>query len=275
VSLLSTKRLEAIIGHDYVVLNTLSIGFSTKLLVQKYEFFQADDSTAPLAFIPALKLLLHSSQVNNVSLDVSLMSDYVLYTALPPQVEAMQAAEQEAYAKAAFEQLFGEVAQQWQVAVQIAPPGNPTICAAMAQTITEALVAMADEAQVKLNTVSPYINTVTGAFARELKKALGYLVVIEQNRLVLMQLTKGQVTSIKSEVLEQDWALLLKQMLIRSTLTNAVNNQAAPTVYIHAPLLQLSRGERLNNLELQGWNVQWLQEARYDLTQISNKAIAA
>jgi len=258
VSLLSTKRLEAIIGHDYVVLNTLSIGFSTKLLVQKYEFFQADDSTAPLAFIPAL-----------------LMSDYVLYTALPPQVEAMQAAEQEAYAKAAFEQLFGDVAQQWQVAVQIAPPGNLTICAAMAQTITEALIAMADEAQVKLNTVSPYINTVTGAFARELKKALGYLVVIEQNRLVLMQLTKGQVTSIKSEVLEQDWALLLKQMLIRSTLTNAVNNQAAPTVYIHAPLLQLSRGERLNNLELQGWNVQWLQEARYDLTQISNKAFAS
>ncbi len=276
MSLLSSKHIDVVIGADFCEIILRTKGLRAKTIMQKTVHFDANHSQT--AFEPALMKALTQLNVKaNTPLSFFLLSDYVQYTALPAQAEDMSRENQQAYAQAAFEQLFGEVAQDWTVAVQDAPPFSPVICAAIKTKLVETLKNIASQARLKLMTVAPFLNTVVDHFQKEISSVSGYLAVVEQNRILLLQLQNGRPINIAIEVMEGgEWDFMLMQMLTRARLTAFGERKLLKQVLIHAPLLQLSRHQRLNSEHLHGWRIQWLSNTKlFELNHLSLKEAAA
>lgn len=276
MSLLSSKYIDLVLGADFCEIILRTKGLGAKRIAQKTVYFEADSTLTNVE--PILVEALSQLQVKaNTPLSIFLLSDYVQYTTLPVQTEAMNALDQQAYAKGAFEQLFGEVAQSWSVAVQEAPPFSPVICAAIKTKLIDILQKVATQLGLKLITVAPFLNTVVDHFQKEISPVSGYLAIVEQNRLLLVQLENGRPINISVEVMEgRDWGFMLMQMLTRARLTAFGERKLLKHVLIHAPLLQISRHQRLNSEHLQGWRIQWLTNAAlYELHHLPMKEAAA
>lgn len=278
MSLLSSKHVDVIIGADFyeVILHTKGLG--SKVLMQRTKHFESAANDDAYAFIPALTESLAQLQLTpKTPLSIFLMSDYVQYTTLPAQAEDMSSQELHDYAKAAFEQLFGEVALDWSVAVQETPPFSPMVCAAIDSLLLSNLQTMAEQTQFKLITVAPFLNAVVDAFQKPIRSVSGYLAIVEQNRLLLLQLLHGRPASVSVDMIEgRDWEFMLMQMLTRARLTATGEQKQFKQVLVHAPLMQLSRQQRLNSEYLQGWNIQWLANTQlYALNHLPAKEAAA
>lgn len=276
MSLLSNNHVDVILGSHFFEVVLRKTGLGAKIILQRKKLFAPNGSPSALPFMADLiESLTELNLTPKTPLSVLLMSDYVQYTTLPAQSEPLSAQDQRAYAKAAFEQLFGEKATEWAVAAQEAPPFCPIICAAIQQALLDTLYSAAEQTKLELITVAPFINGVVDAYQNELRAASGYLAVVEKNRLLLLMIQKGRPTNIAVEVLDgRAWDFTLMQMLTRAHLTAISAQKQQKHVYIHAPFLQLSRNQKLNSDALKGWRVQWLESNKFfDLNHlVANEA---
>lgn len=276
MSLLSSKHIDVVIGADFCEVILYTKGLGAKRITQKTAHFEADSELSGFETV-FVEMLSQQDVKSNTPVSIFLLSDYVQYTTLPAQTEEMTAIDQQAYAKGAFEQLFGDVAQGWSVAVQETPPFSPVICAAIKTSLIDTLQKVVTQAGLKLETIAPFLNAVVDQFQKEISPVSGYLALVEQNRLLLVHLQNGRPINLSVEVMEgQNWDFMLMQMLTRTRLTAFGERKLLKQVLIHAPLLQLSRHQRLNSEHLQGWRIQWLSNASlYELHHLPMKEAAA
>lgn len=277
MSLLSSKHVDVVLGSDSFEIILRSKGLGAKVILQRKKTFTPSNHINQ-SFIRQLTEALSQLHLRaDTPLTVLLMSEHVHYTTLPAQSEPLSTSDQVAYAKATFEQLYGEVAQQWVVAVQETPPFHPQICAAIHQSLLDALKQVATQTKLALTTVSPFLNAVVDAFQKELRGVSCYLAVVEHSRLLLLQIQKGRPINLTIEMLErQAWDAMLMQMLARARFTATGDVKAFKQVLIHAPFIQLNRHQKLNSEHLKGWRIQWLENTKlYSLNHIAPIEAAA
>ena len=185
-------------------------------------------------------------------LQIVLGSDLVRYVALPAQTIMMNLAEKNAYASAAFKEIHGTNADDWQFACNDAAPQQTIIAAAIDKKLLQHLSQIALTHQLKLKSVKPYLMVAVNSLAKQLAKTTGYLAIVEHSRLTLVLLQQGQCQQLHSHAIGDDWQADLKYILMRESVLGDV---AYRNVFIFAPAHQNIVHKNTGLLVMDGWHI--------------------
>jgi len=200
---------------------------------------------------------LSSASLNkNTQMNVILSSDYVRYIMLPAQQVAMNSAEKSAYVNAVFREIYGAAANDWYIKYHSAAPHQNTPAAAVDKQLLASLEHLAGKYQLKLNTVQPYLMAAFNALNHSIHKANGYLVLLENTKLLLIYCQQGVCQQLQTVTVNQDWQTALKNALNRELLLNEQLNTADKNLFIYAPA---QKNTSLNAID--GWHVQRIGHA--------------
>ena len=214
-------------------------------------------------FLLAQQMKPKAQQVKpKTSLQIVLGSDLVRYVALPAQTIMMNLAEKNAYASAAFKEIHGTSADDWQVVCNDAAPQQSIIAAAIDKKLLQHLSQLALTHQLKLKSVKPYLMVAVNSLAKQLAKTTGYLAIVEHSRLTLVMLQQGQCQQLHSHAIGGDWQAELKHILMRESVLGDV---AYRNVFIVAPAHQSTAHKNTALLVMDGWHI-----TRIDLVSQTN-----
>ncbi len=210
-------------------------------------------------FLVAQQMKPKAQQVKpKTSLQIVLGSDLVRYVALPAQAIMMNLAEKNAYASAAFKEIHGTSADDWQVACNDAAPQQAIIAAAIDKKLLQHLSQLALTHQLKLKSVKPYLMVAMNGLAKQLAKTTGYLAIVEHSRLTLVMLQQGQCQQLHSHAIGGDWQAELKHILMRESVLGGV---AYRNVFIVAPMHKNTAHQNTALLVMDGWHITRIDQA--------------
>ena len=253
---LFTNKLSVFISAESIAvisnLSTLSNNKSSMI------FTQASNQPAWQLAVNQLDSLLAdflpAQQIKpKTPLQTVLGSDLVRYVALPAQAISMNLAEKKAYASAAFKEIHGTNADDWQVVCDDAAPQQAIIAAAIDKKLLQHLSQLALTHQLKLKSVKPYLMVAMNGLAKQLAKTTGYLAIVEHTRLTLVMLQHGQCQQVHSHAIGSDWQAELKQILLRESVLADVTYR---NVFVVAPTHQ-----NTGLLTVNGWHITRIGQA--------------
>lgn len=205
------------------------------------------------------EMLSSSKQFKKGELQVVLASDFVRYLALPAHESIVRQSEKVDYARAAYREIYGGVAENWHIKCDDAAPNLTSIAVAVDTTLIEALNQMANEHGLQLTSVQPYLMPVFNRVKTQLKTGYLYCAIVESNRILFGSLQNGSWQQIRSFLLEEDWQAQINNIVRREHI--ASDNQNEQVLMVYAP------HNHKNNLpQINGWVVKridienrWLQ----------------
>ena len=191
-------------------------------------------------------------------LQIVLGSDLVRYLALPAQAISMNLAEKNAYASAAFKEIHGTNADDWQITCNDAAPQQAIIAAAIDKKLLQHLSQLALTHQLKLKSLKPYLMVAINGLAKQLAKTTGYLAIVEHSRLTLVMLQQGHCQQVHSHAIAGDWQAELKHILMRESVLAEV---AYRNVFIVAPIHQNTAHQNTALIAMDGWHITRIDQA--------------
>lgn len=187
---------------------------------------------------------------SNTIVTVVLSSDFVRYLVLPAQLFTMNETEKTAYIQAAYRDIYGVVADGWHIKCDDAAPDENMLAVAVDAQLMAALSQLAVQRSFKINSVQPQLMAAFNGLMSQISRKNGYLVLLEQSKLLLMRLQNGQCQHLRALALSGDWQLDLQQAIQRESALNEEVTAADKQLYIYAPAQK-------NALisEIKGWNI--------------------
>lgn len=173
----------------------------------------------------------HSSQ-HYQQLELVLSSDFIRFLVLPAQSDMLTTSEKRLYAKALYQQVYGNLSDNWQIEFDDAPPNQATLCAAIDQSFIHQLQQLALQHRFWLTSITPLVSYLTNQL--KLKRYEGYLVIIESSRIVLIEF-KSTIQTIQQVKWQEDWLAPLKKLLTKTQLSRTISTNS---VQIYAPMHQ-------------------------------------
>ena len=263
-SILFTKKLSVFISAESIaIISNTGIFNNSNTNKSSMIFTQQTNEPAWQHAINQLGSLLGdfltAHQVKpKTSLQIVLGSDLVRYVALPAQAVMMNLAEKNAYANAAFKEIHGTNADDWQVACNDAAPQQTIIAAAIDKKLLQHLSQLALTHQLKLKSVKPYLMVAMNGLAKQLAKMTGYLAIVERSRLTLVMMQQGQCQQLHSHAMGGDWQTELKHILMRESVLGDV---AYRNVFIVAPTHQNTAHLNTALTAMDGWHITRIDRA--------------
>lgn len=194
----------------------------------------------------SLEKLLSALQAKpNTNLSIILSSNFVRVQLLPAQKILMNSAEKLAYAAATYKDIYGAEMDSWIIKSHETGFNRASIVAAIDKRLLEELQQVSQQHQVKLVSVQPYLMDAYNRCNKQLGKLRGYFVVIEASKILLLKMQQGQVQTLQTCAIGNDWQQDLKQLLLRESMLNIVTDQE---VLVYAPANQ-------NIPKIEGWQV--------------------
>jgi hypothetical protein len=173
---------------------------------------------------------------SNTQLNITLASSFVRYLALPPQQVRMSSAEKFAYATAAYREIYGVAVNDWQIQLDDASPSQTTIVAAVDKRLLATLSQVAQNHQLKLKCIQPYLMVAFNGLHQQINTLNGFLVIVESDRLLLVFVKQGRCQHLRVHLVAEDWQLELKRLMMReSLLDEASNDLDTKEISIYAP----------------------------------------
>jgi len=257
-SMWSNQLTVALSLNDVVVINQLR-GLSRRSIKQQH--IPIEQNIGQITWQQAINMLesmlvsLHIKR--NTQLQVVLSGDFVRYLMLPPQQLTMSSAEKSAYAMAAYQEVYGVVADSWQIKLHDAEPNQATIVAAVDNKLLETVKQLSLKYQLNLISVQPYLMQAVNSLRNQLGRINGFLVILESGRLFVMSMRQGHCQNLRTSTINSavgaDWQSELKHILVRESLLGDIDSRE---VLVYAPT---QKNTAL--IPLEGWNIRRVGQA--------------
>jgi len=228
-------------------------GLRQRVTHQSHVAIDADDDSHASALANLDQHLSTANYPSGTYVHITLASEYVRYLVLPEQVTTMSETEKLAYATAAMQEVYGYLVNDWQLSMDDVPPNQPSIVAGVDRSLIEALEALIKKHQLKLQSIQPYMARAFNRLSKQIGQKDATLVMVERDRVLLMQLNQGACHQIKQYVRSEEWLQGLPAWLGREQmLANNDTNQ----VLLYAPAhkketIQLQQPWKLSRIGLQ------------------------
>lgn len=187
----------------------------------------------------------------NTPITVVLSSDFVRYLMLPAQSFAMSSAEKTAYVQAAYRDIYGAVADGWHIKCDDAAPDQNRLAIAVDAQLMTALSQLATQHHLKLKSVQPYLMAAFNGLMPKISRKNGYLVLLEQSKLLLIRLQNGQCQHLRTIAFNGDWQLDLLQAIERESALNDDRAASDKQLFVYAPA---QKNTAIH--EISGWKTQ-------------------
>lgn len=207
MSLLRSERLHAILSSGLLVLARGNNDHTAYPLQG-----DAEDSGTVLR---QLKQVLEKSASPHARLRLMLAGEWARYALTAPVPELLSALEEEALARQAFRERYGEASQQWSVRYLPQNPGQPFLACAADSALVEGMQALCRECDVRLVGLQPMLAVMRGQLGRRSPARDGWLVVVEPDRLHLVLLQDRSWMQMASAKTFGNWIEALDKLLKR------------------------------------------------------------
>ena len=238
-NLVSTNQLLVFLGADDVAVIHQSQGLRNRVIDQKQVTFPVSIEgikiEAPVWQQSTIQLerLLSAMQLQpGTRLTITLASEFVRYLSLPALQIRMNATEKLAYIAAAYQDVYGDVVNDWEINCHDAPASETTLAAAIDNKLLAELSQIALKHGLTLNSVQPYLMRAFNALAKQIGLATGYFVIVESKRLLLINLQDGKYQHLRVFAVSDNWQSEFKNLMLREAL---LNNSSQQEILVYAP----------------------------------------
>ena len=167
---------------------------------------------------------------------VILSNHFMRYTLMPWNDELSGAAEEEAYARHCFRQIYGAAAEQWELRLSPEAAGQPQLASAVDRRLLAALRGVFERKGVALASLQPRLMAAFNHCQPSLQKRSGWFVLYEPGCLCLALLQHGHWASVRTMRIGSDWRDTLSTVLEREIYL-AEAGAATDEVFLWAPEL--------------------------------------
>ena len=196
-------------------------------------------------------LLEANKNKSNTPITILVGSDLVRFLMLPPQQVMMNKQEKTAYAAAAFQEIYGANASDWEIKHHDNAPNQPRIVAAIDKNLITRVNQIVSKNHLKLNSLQPYVMTAFNQATKYFAKANTYLAIVEMNRLTLIFIKSGCYQQLRSHVISDDWLADLKKILLRES---ATSETACRDILVY------SSKHKAESLTVEGWTIKSIDQ---------------
>ena len=233
-NLVSTNQLLVFLGADDVAVIHQSQGLRNRVIDQKQVTFPVSIEgikiEAPVWQQSTIQLerLLSAMQLQpGTRLTITLASEFVRYLSLPALQIRMNATEKLDYIAAAYQDIYGEVVNDWEINCHDAPSEEAILAAAIDKKLMAELNQIALKHQLILHSVQPYLMRAFNALASQINDTNGYLVLVESKRLLLINLQDRKYQNLRTYAVGDgdNWQSELKNLMLREALLSNFNKQ--------------------------------------------------
>lgn len=227
-------RLHLALSAEGIAIVQQSSGFKKQLIKQQYvSNNQAKNSANWQSIVNQLDdSLSQLKPAKNTLVTVVLSNDFVRYLILPVQQIAMNFAEKTTYVQAAYREIYGAAADGWHIKCHDSAPHQSTLAVATDSQLIEALSQLMAKHQLNLHSVQPYLMTAFNGLMPQIAQKNGYLALLENTKLLLIQLQNGACQQLRTIACHDDWQLDLQQAIQREAV---LNEHAENRVLVYAP----------------------------------------
>lgn len=188
------------------------------------------------AAINALAAELPRLLVRKTDAKVILSNHFMRYTLMPWSETLSDAAEELAYARHCFRQLYGAAAERWELRLSPERVGLPQLVSAVDMRFLAALHEVFVRNGVVLASIQPQLMAAYNNCRPSLQHRSAWFVLYEPGCLCLALLQDGRWTSVRTMRIGSDWRDTLALVLERETYL-AESDIAIQAVYLWAPEL--------------------------------------
>lgn len=196
---------------------------------QFYPFDSAQDDGGDIFNGLLNKVLAKHSKNKSQQLEVILSSDFVRFMVLPRQSSYLSAAERAAYADALYKEVYGNLSEQWSIAIEDAPPYHPALCAAIDNHLLDQIKQIAIQHRFRLSSVGTHATSVINQL--NLHNFQGCLAIVEPSRLVFVEFNHS-LKHIQQLKWQGNWITPLQKILRKTQLSSHL---AKNQLLIYAP----------------------------------------
>ena len=266
-TLVPTNQLLVFLGSDDVALIHRSYGLKNRVIDQKQVIFQGsiesiktEEPVWQQAIVQLERLLIAMQIKPGTRLNITLASEFVRYLSLPALQIRMNAAEKLSYVAAAFQDVYGEVVNDWEIKCNDAPANETTLAAAIDKKLLAELSQIALKHQLILNSVQPYLMRAFNALASQIGNASGYFVIVESKRLLLINVRGGKYQNFRTFAVGDNWQFEFKNLILREALLGNADKQQ---ILVYAPT---QKNTALNMID--GWQLKRINTLKNVITNI-------
>ena len=207
-------------------------------------------------------LLATNKNKSNTPITILVGSDLVRFLMLPSQQVMMNKQEKAAYAAAAFQEIYGANASDWEIKQHENAPNQPSIVAAIDKNLIISVNQIAAKNHFKLNSLQPYVMTAFNQSTQYFSGADTYLAIVEMNRLTLIFIKSGRYQQLRSHVISDDWPADFKKILLR---------ESATTETACRDILVYSHKHKAQSLSVEGWTIKFIDQFKTHSTPSNNR----
>ena len=238
-NLVSTNQLLVFLGTDDVAVINRLHGLSNRIIDQKRVTFQpplesikTEEPVWQQATVHLERLLIAMQIKPGTLLNITLASEFCRYLSLPSLKIRMNAAEKLAYVAAAYQDVYGEVVNDWEIKLHDAPADETTLAAAIDKKLLAEISQIALKHHLILNSVQPYLMRAFNTLANQISNTSGYLVIVELKRLLVINVQDGKYQHLRAYAAGDNWQLELKNLILRESL---LSNSDKQEILVYAP----------------------------------------
>lgn len=229
MSHLSPDRYCAVLGAEGVGLGRWHANQHQWLGSRAFACDSGQPAWAPA--IAALAELLAEHAPRGARLQVLLSARYSRFCLVPWSDAIGHPRELDAYARACFENLYGQPLDDWRIVLSPEVAGAARIATALPEALLQALKTLGRENRLVLRSVQPYLMAAYNSCSAQLEEGDFLFVLAEPRRSVLLLAAGGAWQQVLSQgCADSDQAL---QALIDRTCE--LYGEHLPRVYLHAP----------------------------------------
>lgn len=184
--------------------------------------------------LDALSRHMQEDDWHDANARVVVSDHWTRYAELPWSPALASAAERELCARHVMQDTFGDIADQWVVAVSRALPGQTAIVSAMPIAFIEELKAVFAAQGIKLLSIQPHLLVAFNAWRDKLPGNAAWFAAIDDGMLAALHVTNGRCDRVRAVRISGDWSVEMRRMQKMGRL--ARGNPAEGPVFIDAPV---------------------------------------
>ncbi|HXU94308.1 MAG TPA: hypothetical protein VFP33_11705 [Gallionella sp.] len=188
------------------------------------------------AAMQALEALLAKQPKCKACATVILSNRFMRYALLPWSDVPGDEAEELAYARHAFHQAYGDIAESWDLRLSAGKVGMPQLASAVDPRLTESLRALFGRNEVVLESIQPHLMAAYNTSLNILRGRSAWFVLVEPGSVCLALLRQGCWESVRTMRLEGDGRVALPLILERESFL-IESATAIDEVFLWAPWL--------------------------------------
>lgn len=220
MSLLSRDELRVALCRDQLQLVRVASkltrkGWAHQVLDKKLVSFEPDAEMPWSAAVSRLETVLTGSAIKPQSASIVVSNHFMRYAVVDVDKSLQKEAEQVAFVRHRFNQLYGACADNWEVKLDQEYPGAPFLASAIEGQLLVALRDMFKRVNVKLQSVQPVLMKAYNRCRPELKNRNAWFVLFEQGMLCVAWLKDGYPDRVRTIKASGDWLEKLPEMLER------------------------------------------------------------